>query len=172
MFHTVSLPEGGASALALTLAAVQAVTDDDPVLLASPYRTEMYPMAVERGAGMALRGAIAVFALKPKLPEPGRAYLRAPGGYVEEFVAEPDAARARACFESGYLWSAGIFAVRASVWIEAVGCLRPDLLRACGRGDLANCAPESIERAVMERFAEAGLEAAVVLLDDALREAA
>jgi hypothetical protein len=37
---------------------------------------------------------------------------------------------------------------------------------------LANCAPESIERAVMERFAEAGLEAAVVLLDDALREAA
>lgn len=172
MLHTVSLPQGGGSALALTLAAVRAVTDDDPVLIASPCPTGMYPVAVERGAGMAQRGAIAVFALKPTLPDPGRAYLRAPGGYVEEFVAEPDAARARACFESGYLWSAGIFAVRASVWIEAVGCLRPDLLRACARGEIASCATESIERLVMERLAEAGLEAAVVLLDDALREAA
>jgi mannose-1-phosphate guanylyltransferase / mannose-6-phosphate isomerase len=172
MFQNVFLPEGGASAFALTAAAVQAVTADDPVLVAMPLGSRIPQGTLELAAAAANRGVIAVVAARAASPQPGRACLRAPRGYVDAFVAEPDAATARACFEAGYLWSAGIFAVRASVWIEAVGCLRPELLRACGRGDPAGVAPESIERAVMEGFSEAGLEAAVVLLDDALREAA
>ena len=55
-----------------------------------------------------------------------------------ESIRATDAARARACFESGYLWSAGIFAVRASVWIDAIGNFRPEILKACERAFRTN----------------------------------
>lgn len=164
-------PSGRGGAYALTLAAVHAVTADDPVLLAAPPAFAADSEALERGLALAARGALAVYALPASSPEPGRAWLSAPNGYVEEFVADADAARALACFQSGFLCAAGAFAVRASAWIDAVGCLRPDLLRACERRTPA-AYPESIEQAVIARLAETGLEAAVVLLDTALRKAA
>lgn len=173
MLQTVALPEGRAgSAFALTRAAIEAVTADDPVLFALPPGVEADASALERAAAVAGRGAIAVFAVPAAGPEADRAYLRVSHGYVEEFVAAPDAQRALACFQAGYLWCTGAFAVRASVWIDAVGWLRPDLLRACERAQPAAGPAESIERAVMERISEAGLEAAVVPLDTAWREAA
>src|SRR4029077_15588445 len=95
-----------------------------------------------------------------------------------------DAARAREYFESrDYLWNAGIFAVRASVWIDAVGNLPRDLLTGCeepspeGRRDGAfvrvdaaafeSCPADSIDYAVMERIiaSSAPPEAVVVRLD-------
>src|SRR6202022_2805776 len=54
--------------------------------------------------------------------------------YVDAFVEKPDAATAQSYFESGnYLWNAGIFAVRASVWIVAIGYYRKEILAACER---------------------------------------
>src|SRR5678809_722032 len=44
------------------------------------------------------------------------------------------AARAAEYLQSGaYLWNSGIFAVRASVWLDAVGSFRPDIFTACER---------------------------------------
>jgi len=186
-------PVGRGTAPALTLAAVHALSDDDPVLLAMPsdhlsVPPEAFQRAVQRGAALAAGPHIVVFGVPPTAPEPRYGCIRADGDYVDAFVEKTDAPTARQYLESGqYLWSAGIFAVRASVWIDALGALRPDILKACerawreGRRDGAflrvaerpfrECPSGSIEYAVMERIGQgAGApEARVMRLADDMR---
>ena len=169
--------KGRGTAPALTLAAVHAVTADDPVLLAMPSdhfiaQPEAFQRAVERGAALARKGRIVAFGVPPASAETGYGYIRANAEYVEEFVEKPDAATAAQYLASGqYLWNAGIFAVRASVWIDAIGNFRPEILRACerayrqGKRDggflrvepavFADCPADSIDYAVMENTGDA-----------------
>jgi mannose-1-phosphate guanylyltransferase/mannose-6-phosphate isomerase len=130
------------------------------------------------------------FGVPPASAETGYGYIRAGGAlgpgarYVDAFVEKPDAERAKAYVESGdYLWNSGIFAVRASVWIDAIGSFRKDILAACerayrlGKRDGAflrvaeqpflECPADSIDYAVMERITEGspGAEAVVVPLE-------
>jgi mannose-1-phosphate guanylyltransferase / mannose-6-phosphate isomerase len=194
---------GRGTAPALTLAAVHAVTADDPVLLAMPsdhvvQDKKAFLEAVERAAALARQGYIVTFGVPPVAPETGYGYIRAGGvvksdgsgprgpqaHYVEAFVEKPDEALARTYVESGkYLWNAGIFAVRASVWIDAIGSFRKEILAACerayrlgerdggflraDRAAFSECPPDSIDYAVMERLAEgtSSYEAVVVKLD-------
>jgi len=201
---------GRGTAPALTLAAVHAVTADDPVLLVMPsdhvvLNKEAFQKAVERGAALARQGYIVTFGVPPSSPETGYGYIRAGGKvksaaagagrttepeegtdahYVEAFVEKPDAELARAYVDSGeYLWNAGIFAVRASVWIDAIGSLRKEILAACERAHrlgkrdggflradraaFSECPADSIDYAVMERLAKenSSYEAVVVKLD-------
>jgi len=124
--------------------------------------------AAERGAALAAQGRIVTFGVPPTSAETGYGYIRAKGEYVEAFVEKPDPETAQRYFESGeYLWNAGIFAVRASVWIDAIGEFRPDIFRACerayrrGRRDggfhrveaqaFGECPADSIDYAVMEK---------------------
>jgi mannose-1-phosphate guanylyltransferase/mannose-6-phosphate isomerase len=188
-------PHGRGTAPALTLAAVHAVTADDPVLLAMPSDhvvadREAFRRAVERGASLAQQGYMVTFGVPPAAPATGYGYIRAGraldagASYVEAFVEKPDAATAAQYLESGrFLWNAGIFAVRASVWIDAIGNLRRDILAACERAyrqgsrsgafwkmdadAFAACPPDSIDYAVMEKIPQEGssLEAVVVKLD-------
>jgi mannose-1-phosphate guanylyltransferase/mannose-6-phosphate isomerase len=182
-------PKGRGTAPALTLAAVHAVTADDPVLLVLPSNRSIgdgdaWQGAVEHAAKLARRGALVAFGMAPTAPLTGYGYIRARADYVEAFVARPDAATAQAWFDSGEcLWNCGIYALRASAWIEALGGLRPDIFRACerayrkGKSDGAfvrvdaaafgACPPESIDCAVMERIAgdSSTLDAMVVRLD-------
>jgi len=168
--------KGRGTAPALTLAAIHAVTADDPVLVAMPSDhfipdRAAFLRAVERGVGFAAKGRIVAFGVPPSAPETGYGYIRAEGDYIDAFVEKPDAATAKQYFDSGkYLWNAGIFAVRASVWIDALGSLRPDILKACerayrqGRRDGAflrvdpaafgDCPSDSIDYAVMERVSD------------------
>lgn len=164
---------GRGTAPALTLAAVHAVTADDPVLVAMPSdhfiaQREAFQRAVERGAALAHQGKIVTFGVPPTAPETGYGYIRAESEYVDAFVEKPDPATAKQYFDSGkYLWNAGIFAVRASVWIDAIGEFRPDIFKACerayrqGKRDgafyrvdpaaFAECPADSIDYAVMEK---------------------
>ena len=182
-------PKGRGTAPALTLAAVHAVHADDPVLLAMPSDhfipdRETFRRAAAQGAALAAQGKIVAFVVPPSAPETGYGYLRASGSYLEAFVEKPDAATAQRYLESGdYLWNAGIFALRASVWIDAIGTWRPDILRACerayrqGRRDgafwrveeaaFAECPSDSIDYAVMEKITEpsAPFQGAVVRLE-------
>ena len=182
-------PIGRGTAPALTLAAVHALSADDPVLVAMPsdhYITqrEAFQRAVRRGATLAGGARIVVFGVPPTGAETGYGYIRADGEYVDAFVEKPDAATARQYLESGqYLWNAGIFAVRASVWIDAIGAFRPDILKACerawrdGRRDGAflriaeqpfrDCPADSIDYAVMEKIGQGagGPEARLVRLE-------
>src|SRR5688500_10863140 len=174
---TLLEPKGRGTAAALTLAAVHAITADDPVLLAMPSdhfipQRDAFHQAVARGAALAEQGNIVAFGVPPVSPETGYGYIRARGDYVEAFVEKPDAAKAAEYVASGqYLWNAGIFAVRASVWLDAIGEFRPDIFKACerayrqGKRDgvfyrvdaaaFAECPSDSIDYAVMEKTSDA-----------------
>src|SRR5262245_7755966 len=185
-------PQGRGTAPALTLAAVHAVTADDPVLLVMPSdhvlaRGDAFRRAAERGAALAGQGYMVAFGVPPSAPETGYGYIRAgralnaEASFVEAFVEKPDAAAASEYLASGrFLWNAGIFAVRASVWIDAIGNWRRDILAACerayrqgSRGNgfvkmdaqaFAACPADSIDYAVMEKIAqETSALAAVVV---------
>jgi mannose-1-phosphate guanylyltransferase / mannose-6-phosphate isomerase len=194
---------GRGTAPALTLAAVHSVTADDPVLLAMPSdhvvsNKANFQKAVERGAALARQGYIVTFGVPPSSPETGYGYIRSgnkvqgacPGfedveaRYVDAFVEKPDAATAQSYLESkNYLWNAGIFAVRASVWIDAIGYYRKEILAACERAyrqgkrdgsflrvdaaTFGDCPADSIDYAVMERLSKenSSYEAVVVSLD-------
>jgi mannose-1-phosphate guanylyltransferase / mannose-6-phosphate isomerase len=185
-------PKGRGTAPALTLAAIHAVTSDDPVLLAMPsdhfiVNRDAFRRAVERGAALAQQGSIVTFGVPPTAPESGYGYIRTgrPVGdgssYVEAFVEKPDVSTAREYLADGrYLWNSGIFAVRASVWLDAVSTFRKDIFAACersyrqGKRDGAflrldeaafgECPSDSIDHAVMERItAEPSIIEAVVV---------
>lgn len=188
-------PAGRGTAPALTLAAVHAVTADDPVLLVVPSdhaigRADAFARAVQRGAALAHQGHLVAFGVPPTAPETGYGYIKRgraiddDASYIDLFVEKPDPERARHYFaDGGYLWNAGIFAVRASVWIDAVGSFRKDILAACERAYRQGsrdgaflrveaqafhaCPPDSIDYAVMERLSDrnASPEAVVVRLD-------
>ena len=169
--------KGRGTAAALTLAAVHAITADDPVLLAMPSdhfipQREAFEQAVARGSAYAQAGKIVAFGVPPLSPETGYGYIRARGDELEAFVEKPDAATAAEYLASGqYLWNAGIFAVRASVWLDAIGEFRPDIFKACerayrqGKRDgvfyrvdpaaFAECPSDSIDYAVMEKTSDA-----------------
>ncbi|HEX6266312.1 MAG TPA: mannose-1-phosphate guanylyltransferase/mannose-6-phosphate isomerase, partial [Burkholderiales bacterium] len=192
-------PQGRGTAPALTLAAVHSVTADDPVLLVMPSdhiiaRTDGFERAVERGAALARQGHLVIFGVPPSSAETGYGYIRAgarvngphpvEASFVEAFVEKPDRASAEAYARGkNYFWNAGIVAVRASVWIDAIGSFRKDILTACerayrqGRRDgeflrvdppaFAGCPADSIDYAVLERLTQGAtaLEAVVVRLD-------
>jgi mannose-1-phosphate guanylyltransferase/mannose-6-phosphate isomerase len=104
----------------------------------------------------------------PDLPETGYGYIRAEAGRVAEFVEKPDPATARRYLDDGgYFWNAGMFVLRASVWMAALERFRPDIAEACraafvarrtdaefvrpGRDEFAAVPSESVDYAVMER---------------------
>ena len=67
-------PKGRGTAPALTLAAIHAVTSDDPVLLAMPsdhciVNRTAFQKAVERGAALAGQGYVVTFGVPPLAPE-------------------------------------------------------------------------------------------------------
>ena len=88
---------------------------------------------------------------------------------IKAFVEKPDAATAQRYVQGGqHLWNSGLFMLKASVWIKALGHYRPDILTACqqamtqARQDqdfvrpLADtfkaCPSDSIDYAVMEHL--------------------
>src|SRR4051812_17335498 len=121
-------PIGRGTAPALTLAAVHAVTSDDPVLLVMPSDHVItdpaaFRAAVEKGAALAGQGLVVTFGVPPTAAETGYGYIRTgkalaqtgtegSARYVEAFVEKPDAATAAEYLASGrFLWNSGIFAV-------------------------------------------------------------
>jgi len=169
--------KGRGTAAALTLTAIHAITADDPVLLAMPSdhwiaQRDAFQSAMARGAALAEEGKIVAFGVPPTAPETGYGYIKSQGELLEAFVEKPDAATAAQYLASGqYLWNAGIFAVKASVWLDAIAEFRPDIFKACerayrqGKRDgafyrvdpaaFAECPSDSIDYAVMEKTTHA-----------------
>ncbi|HRQ56160.1 MAG TPA: mannose-1-phosphate guanylyltransferase/mannose-6-phosphate isomerase [Azoarcus taiwanensis] len=177
-------PAGRNTAPALTLAALLAVRDGDPLLLVMPADhvigdRQAFLEAVARAIGAANEGDIVTFGIVPERAETGYGYIRhgaaAPDGScaVEAFVEKPDSATAQSYVDSGdYLWNSGLFLMRASVWIEAIRHFQPAMHDACaralagaqrdvdfvrvGREDFMSCPADSIDYAVMEPLAARG----------------
>jgi mannose-1-phosphate guanylyltransferase/mannose-6-phosphate isomerase len=182
-------PAGRNTAPALTLAALSAIKNAaDPVLLVMPadhviLDTAAFQRVVGQGALLAAMGAVVTFGITPDAPETGYGYIQsgapytgnsdqdsAPARRIARFVEKPDLATAQAYLTEGsYLWNSGLFMMRASVWLAAIGVCRPDILAACrtawdqgstdgefvrvGKEAFAKCPSDSIDYAVMERIA-------------------
>ena len=135
-------PTGRNTAPAMTLAALQATQQGrDPVLVVTPADQSIgdeaaFTAALQRAVRAAAGGAFVILGVAPDRPETGYGYIRcerSPHGEmkVARFVEKPDAATAqRYLDEGGYYWNSGMFVVRASVWLKALGQFRPDILAA------------------------------------------
>ena len=179
-------PFGRNTAPALTLAALAAIKGAaDPVLLVMPAdhvitQVAAFQSVVSQGAALAAAGAVVTFGISPDTPETGYGYIQsgAPFGdqagstarLIARFVEKPDLATAESYLAAGnYLWNSGLFMMRASVWLAALGNCRPDILAACqsawdagqtdgefvrvGKDAFTQCPSDSIDYAVMERIA-------------------
>ncbi|GLU30557.1 mannose-1-phosphate guanylyltransferase/mannose-6-phosphate isomerase [Trinickia caryophylli] len=132
------------TAPALTLAAAHACAEgEDAVLVVMPADHSIADVralqaALERAARYAEQGAIATLGVPPTRADTGFGYIRVgdalgDGAYgVEGFVEKPAAELAAQYLAAGtYWWNSGIFVMRASVWLDAVAALRPDMHDAC-----------------------------------------
>lgn len=128
-------------------------------------------------AAAAAEGHIVTLGVKPDHPATGYGYIRpgAPRGAhafaVEAFAEKPDAARAQAYVDEGYLWNSGNFFFRADVMRAEIEAFDPQMAAAAkaavegARRDLdfllldeaafASSPKTSIDYAVMERTTRA-----------------
>ncbi|MGX4640648.1 mannose-1-phosphate guanylyltransferase/mannose-6-phosphate isomerase [Massilia sp. SYSU DXS3249] len=185
-------PAGRNTAPALTMAALQAREEGaDPVLVVVPADHAVadqaaFTQALQQAIRVADQGGIVVLGVQPDRPETGYGYIRsdgAPGAHGEyrvgAFVEKPDLATARGYLEAGnYLWNSGMFVLRASVWLEAIGRFRPDIAGALqgawethgddgqfirpGKDAFLAAPGESIDYAVIEQCPAAGIPISMV----------
>lgn len=169
-------PAGRNTAPALTLAALQAREGGaDPVLVVTPADqtvadAAVFTTAVQRAVREAQDGAIVILGVTPDRPETGYGYIRCgEGGFtVAEFKEKPDeTTAARYVADGHYYWNSGMFVLRASTWLKALGAFQPAMLAAvekawAGRkvdgrfvrpdGEAFAAVPsESVDYAVIER---------------------
>ena len=167
-------PTGRNTAPAVTLAALQALeTGTDAVLVVTSADQTVtdgaaFTAALRAAIAMAAEGAITVLGITPDRPETGYGYIRADGTRVAQFVEKPDLATAEKYVASGaYFWNAGMFVLKASVWMAALERFRPDIAMACraawaarstdtkfvrpGKAEFTAVPSESIDYAVMEK---------------------
>lgn len=167
-------PMGRNTAPAVTLAALQAeAAGSDPVLVVTPADQTVtdgaaFTASLRNAVRAAAGGAITILGITPDKPETGYGYIRADGAKVAQFVEKPDAATAKKYLAAGgYYWNAGMFVLKASVWLAALERFRPDILAACraafaarktdsvfvrpGKAEFAAVPSESVDYAVMEK---------------------
>ena len=130
---------------ALTLAALCALEQGDPILVVTPAdqtvkNSARFTKALMQAVQIAKEGAIVILGITPTAPETGYGYIKtqknessnADDQYaVECFVEKPDASAAKKYLEEGgYFWNGGMFVLKASVWLAALKEFRPDILVA------------------------------------------
>ena len=160
---------------------------EDPILLvlASDHAirgADAFNSAVQRAAQVAATGMLVTFGVAAVRPDSGFGYIERgdalPGNAgafrVSRFVEKPSEENARAMIASGHVyWNSGMFAFGARRVLEELGRFRPDILEAAraavagasddlgflrlGKDAFVACPAESIDRAVMERTAEAAV---------------
>ncbi|MGR9091821.1 MAG: mannose-1-phosphate guanylyltransferase, partial [Gammaproteobacteria bacterium] len=139
-------PIGRNTAPALTCAALLAIADgDDPLLLMMPADqliadVEGFRQCVVAGAAAAEAGALVTFGVVPDKPETGYGYIQLgamldtgalPSHSIAAFREKPDLDTATAYLaDGGYRWNAGIFLMRASVWLRAIETFNPEIAAA------------------------------------------
>ena len=172
-------PVGRNTAPALTLAALAAQQNGtDPVLVVTPADQTVidqvaFTVAMQNAIREAATGSIVILGITPDRPETGYGYIQASAGTNEEaisvqrFVEKPDSSTAQQYLtEGGYYWNAGMFVLKASVWLKALDQFRPDILQATqaawdkrsadnkfvrpGKAEFAAIPSESVDYAAME----------------------
>jgi mannose-1-phosphate guanylyltransferase/mannose-6-phosphate isomerase len=127
-------PAGRNTAPALTLAALRAIeNNEDPVLVVTPSDQTVkdqanFTKSLYDAINVASTGSIVVLGIKPSKPDTGFGYIKKDKSEDEHhaspvlnFTEKPDLVTAEKYLKSGeYFWNAGIFVLRASVWLKAI----------------------------------------------------
>jgi mannose-1-phosphate guanylyltransferase/mannose-6-phosphate isomerase len=191
-------PIGRNTAPALTLAALDSTENgQDPVLVVSPADqtvtdTAAFTAAMQRAIAQAAEGTIVILGVTPDKPETGYGYIRteqirdafsgANTLQVTTFVEKPNQPTAEFYLkEGGYFWNAGMFVLRASVWLKALQTFRPDIAQACqaawaakkqdaqfirpGKDEFVAIPSDSVDYAVMEHCPGSAFPIQMVPLD-------
>lgn len=179
-------PVGRNTAPALTLAALAAIENGaDPVLVVTPADQTVvdaaaFTAATQVAIEQAAKGSIVILGVTPNRPETGYGYIQVEAHAVGQqsihtvrrFVEKPDTATAQQYLDEGcYFWNAGIFVLKASVWLKSLKQFRPDIHQATlqawtqrsadantaipfvrpGKAEFTAIPAESVDYAVMER---------------------
>jgi mannose-1-phosphate guanylyltransferase/mannose-6-phosphate isomerase len=187
-------PIGRNTAPALTLAALAAQEGgEDPVLVVTPadqtvLNTAAFTLVMQQAIREADSGSVVILGISPERPETGYGYIQtrsessAGVETVRRFVEKPNADTAQQYInEGGYYCNAGMFVLKASVWLQALSAFRPDIANATvaawdgksqdkafvrpGRAEFTAIPSESIDYAVMERCPDSNFPIKIVLLD-------
>jgi len=186
-------PVGRNTAPAVTLAALAALeAGGDPVLVVNSSDQTVtdgaaFTAALRQAVRVAADGSIVILGITPDRPETGYGYIQVAGSVdaapaVSRFVEKPDAATAAHYLaEGGYFWNAGMFVLKASVWMAALQRLRPDIADATraawaarstdarfvrpGQAEFMAVPSESVDYAVLEQCPGSGLAIRMVALD-------
>jgi mannose-1-phosphate guanylyltransferase/mannose-6-phosphate isomerase len=130
-------PTGRNTAPALTLAALAAVQNgQDPVLVVTPADQTIanpaaFTAALQQAIAQAEQGGIIILGVTPDKPETGYGYIRTEQSRSEPplanvlrvvaFVEKPNQSTAEGYLEEdSYFWNAGMFVLKASVWLAAI----------------------------------------------------
>ncbi|HQC98663.1 MAG TPA: mannose-1-phosphate guanylyltransferase, partial [Aquabacterium sp.] len=181
-------PVGRNTAPAVTLAALAALDQgEDPVLVVNSSDqtvtdTAAFTSALRQAVREAAAGRIVILGITPDRPETGYGYIRVAAARsdgqapaVAQFVEKPDAATAaRYLADGGYFWNAGMFVLKASVWMDALQRFRPDIAAATraawaarstdakfvrpGKAEFTAVPSESVDYAVMEQCPGSGID--------------
>jgi mannose-1-phosphate guanylyltransferase/mannose-6-phosphate isomerase len=121
----------------------------DPVLVVTPADQTVtdsaaFIAAVQNAIADANQGHIVILGVTPDKPETGYGYIQTESHCEErsdeamhtqkvlKFVEKPNLETAQKYLSEGnYFWNAGIFVVKASIWLAALNNFRPDIAQAC-----------------------------------------
>ena len=181
-------PSGRNTAPAMTLAALEVA--EEQILVVMPADqiikdNNAFQLAINRSIELAEDGALVVLGVKPTHAHTGYGYIKSKAEdleCVESFVEKPDLQTAQKYLEhTNYHWNAGIFVVKAKVWLEALSLFRPDILVATQQAHLSlskdgsfsrpckvlfeKIPSESIDYSVIERCPSSEIPIKVTKLD-------
>ena len=189
-------PAGRNTAPALTVASLHKNEEsDDAVIIMMPADhiirdVELFHQAIKAGVEMAQDNYLITFGIKPTVAETGYGYIHAANKIktinsqsihaIKGFTEKPEQALAEEYLNSGdYLWNSGIFMMKASVWLEKLKSLQPQIYDNCvdafkrGKTDglffrldepsFLQCPDDSIDYAVMEKLAQDNEEKLAVI---------
>ena len=191
-------PEGRNTAPALTVAALLTLWNNyDPIIIMTPSDHRItddssFCKTLKIAIELATKRLIVTLGVRPEGPETGFGYIHRGERLVEinaaafairRFREKPDLETAQRYLTTGeYFWNSGIFVIRASLWLEAIGELQPKILECCreavnkgsmdgdffslDRNEFLSCPAESVDCAVMEHLHRLnGMKGAVVPLE-------
>lgn len=178
-------PVGRNTAPAVAVAAHEAMTHGDPLLLILPADHTIadesaFQEAVRIAAKPAAAGYLVTFGITPSGPETGYGYIRVGSAItsdvnrVTEFKEKPDSETATRYVESGeYLWNSGMFLIRASTYLKELEAHAPDIAASSAAAyakatsdenrlhldseSFTDCRSDSIDYAVMEQTSMAAV---------------
>jgi len=148
----------------------------DPIILVVPSdhlikNTRKFIETVKKGEKLAQKGYIVTFGIEPDYPETGYGYiniLKNPildGFKVKEFVEKPDSRTAQKYVDAKtYFWNSGIFMFKASVMMEEIKHLAPEIFKLTQEVDFSKS--EQIEYNLFEKMPSISIDYAIMEKSD------